>query len=136
METSISSIGPPVAGYNFTLICTVTLTEGLLDTPAVQWVDSDGQLIMSAEDIVVHDPLTSGRVTNLTLFFDPIRTRDEGTYICVASVSSSALSGVRNSSASTTIDVLLSKKLNSHFLCALQNIYVGSNIDLQVIRLW
>ena len=109
-ETLISSIGSPVAGYNYTLICTVTLTEGLLDTPTIWWVDRNGQLITSAGDVILYDPLTSGLTTNLTLYFDPIRTRDEGTYICIASVSSPALSGVLNSSAVYAIDVQQSKK--------------------------
>ena len=109
VETSISSVGPPVAGYNYTLICTVTLTKGLLGTPTVEWVGSDGQLVVSAEDVIVYGPVTSGRTTNLTLFFDPIRTRDGGMYICMASVSSTALSGVLNSSMTYSVNVILSK---------------------------
>lgn len=107
--TSISSVGLPVAGYNYTLICTVTLIEGLLGTPTVEWVGSDGQIVVSAEDVIVYDPVTFGRTTNLTLFFDPIRNRDEGVYICMASVSSTALSGALNSSTTYFINVTLSK---------------------------
>ena len=33
--TSVSSLGPAVAGYNFTLTCMVTLIEGLQGTPNV-----------------------------------------------------------------------------------------------------
>lgn len=112
VETSISSVGPPVAGYNYTLICTVTLTEGLLGTPTVKWVGRDGHLVVSAEDVIVYDPVTSDRTTNLTLFFDPIRTRDEGVYICKASVSSTALSGALNSSMTYPINVTISKPQN------------------------
>ena len=111
IKTSISSIGPPVAGYNYTLICTVTLTEGLLDIPTVWWVDRDDQLITPTEDVILYDPLTSGLTTYLTLYFDPIRTRDKGTYICMASVSSPAVSSALNSSALYTVDVQLSKDL-------------------------
>ena len=111
--TSINSLGLPVAGYNYTLICTVIVTEGLLGTPTVEWVGSDGQLVVSAEDVIVYDPVTSGRTTNLTLFFDPIRTRDEGVYMCVTSISSAALSGTLNSSTTYFINVLLSKLQNN-----------------------
>ena len=113
IETSVSSIGLPVAGYNFTLVCTVTVTEGLLGTPAVWWVDGDGQQISSAGDIVLYDPVTSGLTTNLTLYFDPIRTRDEGSYTCMATVSSPARMGVLNASSMYLIDVQLSKN-NCH----------------------
>ena len=107
--TLISSVGPPVAGYNYTLICTVTLTEGLLGTPTVEWIGRDGQLVVSAEDVIVYDPVTSGRTTNLTLFFDPIRTRDEGSYTCMATVSSPAHMGALNATSVYSIDVQLSK---------------------------
>ena len=114
IETSVSFIGLPVAGYNFTLVCTVTLTEGLLGTAAVWWVDGDGQQIRSAGDIVLYDPMTSGLTTNLTLFFDPIRTRDEGSYMCMATVSSPARMNVLNASSVYLVDVQLSKN-NCHY---------------------
>ena len=107
--TSISSIGPSVAGYNYTLTCTVTVTEGMLATPNIWWTNADNQLISSSGDIILHDPLTAGLATNLTLYFDPIRTMDGGTYICMASVSSPALATPLNSSSTHVISVLLSK---------------------------
>ena len=110
IETSVSSVGPPVAGYNYSLICTLTLREGLLGTPMIWWVGRDGQPITSGGDVVIQDPVTSGLTTNLTLFFDPIRTRDEGTYTCMASLTSPALNAtVLNSSSSSFINVQLSK---------------------------
>ena len=129
IETSVTSVGPPVAGYNYSLVCTLTLREGLLGTPTIWWVGRDGQPITSGGDVVVHDPVTSGLTTNLTLFFDPIRTRDEGTYTCMASLSSPALNAtILNSSTSTFIDVQLSKYyklfssycINSFLICNLQ----------------
>ena len=107
--TSILSIGPSVAGYNYTLTCTVTLIEGMLATPNIWWTNANGQLISSSVDIILHDPLTTGLTTNLTLYFDPIRTVDGGTYVCLTSVSSPALATPLNSSATHIISVLLSK---------------------------
>ena len=114
IETSISSIGLPVAGYNFTLVCTVTLPEGLLGIPSVWWTNHDGQQIRSAGDIVLYDPVTSGLKTNLTLYFDPIRTRDEGSYTCMAAVSSPAHMGVLNASSAYDVDIQLSKNSYCH----------------------
>lgn len=109
VATSISSIGPSVAGYNYTLTCAVLLIEGILATPNIWWTNANGQVISSSGDIILYDPLTTGLTTNLTLYFDPIRTMDGGTYICMASVSSPALTTPLNSSTSHVISVLLSK---------------------------
>lgn len=106
---SISSISPSVAGYNYTLTCTVMLIEGMSSTPNIWWTKADGQQISSNEDIILHDPLTLGLTTNLTLYFDPIRTTDGGTYNCMTSASSPALATPLNSSATYAISVLLSK---------------------------
>ena len=107
--TSISSIGPSVAGYNYTLTCTVTLIEGMSGAPNIWWTDADGQLVSSSGDIILYDPLTTGRTTTLTLYFDPIRMTDGGMYICMASVPSLALTAPQNSSTNHVINVLLSK---------------------------
>lgn len=106
---SINSVSPSVAGYNYTLTCTVTLTEGILGTPTIWWTNADGQQISSSGDIILHDSMTSGLTTNLTLYFDPIRTTDEGIYNCVASVSSPSLATPLNSSTTYFISVRLSK---------------------------
>lgn len=89
----------------------MTLTEGLLSTPTVWWADGDGDQIVSAEDVIVSDPLTVGLTTTVTIFFDPIRTRDEGIYICMASLSSLALNSILTSSTNNSVDVQLSKTI-------------------------
>ena len=105
---SISSTSPSVAGYNYSLTCTAMLIEGMSGTPNIWWTKTDGQQISSSGDIIIHDPLTLGLTTNLTLSFDPIRTTDGGTYNCTASVSSPALATPLNSSTTYVISVLLS----------------------------
>ena len=111
IETSVSSVGPPVAGYNYSLVCTLTLRAGLLGTPTLWWIGRDGEPISLGGDVVVLGPVMSGLTVSLTLFFDPIRTTDEGTYTCMASLSSPALNEVLNSSASSFVDIQLSKIL-------------------------
>ena len=89
------------------------MTEGLLGTPSVWWVGRDGQPITSdGDDVVIYDPVISGLTTIVTLFFDPIRTRDEGTYTCMASLPSPALTTLLNSSTASFVDVQLSKYYN------------------------
>ena len=63
----------------------------------------------SSGDIILHDPLTTGLITTLTLYFDPVRTTDGGTYFCTASVLSPALAAPVNSSTAYDITVLLSE---------------------------
>ena len=131
IRTSISSIGLPVAGYNHSFICTVTLTEGLLHNPRVWWVDSDGQRITSGGDVMVYDPVTAGLTTNLTLFFDPIRTSDSGTYICMASVLSPALNGALNSSTNNSVNIY---SKNNNFITMVKGMACSSY--LQFIPFW
>ena len=103
-----------MAGYNYTLTCTATLIEGMSDTPSIWWTHTDDQLVSSGGDIILHDPITTGLSTILTLYFDPIRIMDGGIYICVASVPSPALTAPLNSSTAYDIIVLSSK---SYLFC-------------------
>ena len=103
-----------MAGYNYTLTCTATLIEGMSDTPSIWWTHTDDQLVSSGGDIILHDPITTGLSTILTLYFDPIRIMDGGMYICVASVPSPALTAPLNSSTAYDIIVLSSK---SYLFC-------------------
>ena len=109
IATSIAATRPPVAGYNFTLTCTVVLADGLLGVPQILWLDPNGQPVSSAQDVTLAPPVTSAQTTNQSIYFDPIRTSDGGAYMCMAMVSSSALATTLNSSASFNINVQQSK---------------------------
>ena len=111
--TSISTRGLSVAGYNFTLTCSVRTVEGL-DVPSVLWVDSEGQSINSSEDIVLGDLMYSNNGVSRDLYFDPIRTSDEGMYTCLAKLYSPSLDILLNSSVSYNLDVQLSKIIAHH----------------------
>lgn len=87
----------------------MTLNEGLTGILRVLWSDFNGQPINSTEDSMLSDQVTSGQTTNRTISFDPIRTSDEGSYICLATLFSPTLSISLNSSALYVIDVQQSK---------------------------
>ena len=91
------------------MTCSVTLVEGFYGIPSITWLNSEGQPIYSAEDIILQSQITLGQDTNLTLFFDPIRTSDAGSYTCTATFSSVALPLIVNSSANFLINVQQSK---------------------------
>ena len=113
---SVVSTAQPVAGNNYTLTCSVTLTNGLSGFPEVMWLNSDGQEIVSEGDTTVYGPLTSGLITTLILEFDPLRIRDEGLYTCYAVYSSPITSSEINSSATEYIDVELGKGLRLQYI--------------------
>ena len=114
--TSISALGPPVAGYNFTITCTVSITDGLTEIPSLTWIDSSGQALNSTGDFTVHEQMTFGHSSIRALYFDPLRTSDEGTYSCVVTLSSPALAAPLNSSATYLIDAEQSKLLFDIYL--------------------
>ena len=107
--TSISPAGPPVAGYNFTLTCSTTKTVGLSGTPTLSWVNAGSQPITPTGDIMLGSETTSGLTTTRTLYFDPLRISDEGSYTCVAALMSPGLNATLSSSANYTITVQQSK---------------------------
>lgn len=116
VTTSISD-EPAFAGYNFTLTCTVTKTEGLSGTPSVSWVDADSQPIVESDNLYLSEQVTSGLTTTKSLYFDPLRLSDEGSYMCVASLSSSALSAPLSSTVTDFVDVQESKKKYVVLMC-------------------
>ena len=79
-----TSGGDTVAGEQYTLTCTVTVPEssGLSGTPTVEWTGDDGQT-----GVTEGTPETSGRVTTLTLTFNPLQDSQDGVYTCRATFS-------------------------------------------------
>ena len=80
---AVSDEDDAVAGQTYTLICTVSAVEDLVDstTLLITWTDSDSNTV-SSESIGIQ---SSPRV--LSLQFDPIRTSHGGQYTCAASLS-------------------------------------------------
>ena len=72
-----TSGGDSVAGEQYTLTCTVTISPDLTGTPTVEWTGDEG--VMSVTE---GTPETSGRVTTLTLTFDPLQDSQDGIYTC------------------------------------------------------
>lgn len=110
IATSLSAVGPPVAGYNYSITCSVTLAEGIVGTPSIVWINSHGQQLNTTGDIILSGSMTSGRVTTQTLHIDPIRTSDEGTYTCMATLASLALTHPLNSLTTLFVNVQHRKK--------------------------
>lgn len=109
IATSITPIGPAVAGYNFSMTCSVTLTNGFSGIPTISWTNPQGQALVSSGDLVLQSTVTLNQVSSSTVHIDPIRTSDAGSYTCSATFTSVALSLRANSSASYIVQVQQSK---------------------------
>ena len=81
-----------MAGGNVTLICSVTLPHGVIDTPDFQWEGPGGVILTPA------DSMTSGQTVSSDLPLNEITTSQAGQYTCTATLS-------RSITNSTTITV-------------------------------
>ena len=107
----ISDSGGRRAGRVVSLTCTVTVVEGLVATPYVEFVNSSGG-ILEHPMIQVRNPGTQGRVTMLTLLFNPLITSLGGEYVCVTRIDLPQIS-IHNISFTSTVQVVVaSESLN------------------------
>ena len=81
MEITTSG-GDTAAGEQYTLTCTVTVPDGLSCTLTVVWTGDEGMT-----GVTEGTAETSGRVTTLTLTFNPLRDSQDGVYTCMATFS-------------------------------------------------
>lgn len=83
-----------MAGENYTLICSVTVVDGLADDVilAVSWTDNSGEPVQP--DSLQRDSVN----TTLTLEFDPLHSSHGGRYTCNASITVPEISTVRRNS--------------------------------------
>ena len=94
------SEGDPTAGNTYTLVCRVSVVEGIVD-PDVVWLDSNGMTV-SGLDIAVGRPSIEGSVVTRNLTFNPLHTSHGGEYTCRASISVSSISIENLSNSSST----------------------------------
>ena len=87
----VTSKGDPTAGNTYTLVCQVSVVEGLVVNPVVDWLDSNGTAV-SGLDITVGRPNIEGSVVTRNLTFSPLHTSHGGDYTCRASISVSSIS--------------------------------------------
>ena len=80
---AITASGVDVAGGQYTLTCTVTVPDGLLqlNTPTVEWVGNEGVMNVTEGTIEVS---SSGVSLTTTLTFSPLQDSQDGRYTCRA----------------------------------------------------
>ena len=77
----VTSKGDPIAGSTYTLVCQVSVVEGLVVDPDVVWLDSNGTAV-SGVNITVGGPSIEGSVFTRNLTFSPLHTSHGGDYTC------------------------------------------------------
>ena len=89
-----------VAGEQYTLTCTVTVPDGLTGTLTVEWTGDEGKT-----GVTEGTADTSGRVTTLTLTFNPLQDSQDGVYTCMATFSCQDVIG-QTASAVQSLEVV------------------------------
>ena len=97
----ITSEGDPTAGNTYTLVCRVSVVEGLVVDPNVVWLDSN-RMNVTGLNITVGGPSIEGSVITNNLTFSPLHTSHGGEYTCRASISVSSISIENLSNSSST----------------------------------
>ncbi len=91
---TITSEGNSTAGENYTLTCSVSVIEGLVDDASVttSWTNNRGEPIQP--DFMQ----TSGINKTATLEFNPLLLSHGGQYVCNASIAIAGISIVKTNS--------------------------------------
>ena len=82
---NISSVESSTAGEVYSLTCDVSLSQNLRQSPVIEWVGPDGNVI---DNITLRNvSLTSSSPSaTMTLLFNPLRTSHRGMYWCRATL--------------------------------------------------
>ena len=121
-----TSGGDTVAGEQYTLTCTVTVPEssGLTGTPTVEWTGDEGKT-----GVTEGTAMPSGRVTTLTLTFNPLQDSQDVDYTCSATLPVSGMDPATGMNV-FTLDVVGM----SQYMCIL--VFFICQCTLCLISLW
>ena len=86
IEISNSTNEDAVHQTDYTLICTMSVIDGMTLTPDFEWFYPNGSVIVSDGNIVISDPQKEGNVTTSTLRFSPVLSEHGGIYTCKAAI--------------------------------------------------
>ena len=98
-----ASSGSSIAGSMYSLVCTVTVVDGLVVVPDVVWMKY-GQVLVNGTDTT----LTRNVSGYLNLTFNPLRTSHGGQYTCIVTVS--IQQELLMSGNSTLVNILVGSK--------------------------
>lgn len=88
---TVSSSGTARAGMVYSLTCTVTKVDGLINSPTAAWTTGSGGVAVSNGNDITVSISSNDTSATATLTFDPLRTSHNDAYMCVGSLNSPAL---------------------------------------------
>ena len=109
-DISITTTGSSIAGQAYTLTCSAVLIGGSIVTVDVQWLDSDGRVVLDGDDVSIGDVMTEGVKFSRSLTFEVLLASQAGAYICQASFPDPQ-SSLGNISSNQTIIVTVQSEL-------------------------
>ena len=84
MGLSISAVGSTEVGQSLYITCTVTVVEGLVVQPTVEWVKMDDVSTGDVNDLNISAMMViEGGVTNVTIVLEPVEFEHRGVYYCM-----------------------------------------------------
>ena len=84
MGLSISAVGSTEVGQSLYITCTVTVVEGLVVQPTVEWVKMDDISLGDINDLNIPSvTVIDGGMTNITIVLEPVKFEHRGIYYCM-----------------------------------------------------
>ena len=105
--------GDSIAGQTLSLLCSVTLPDGLSTQPKIAWLSPEGNVLVSEGGLTVGNQPVIGnpsRLISYVIQFSRLLTSHGGVYACRAIVSSSF--GTIQQSVMMTQNVSVASKTN------------------------
>ena len=103
-KINILMLGNSTAGEFYNLTCDVSLSQNLRQSPVIEWVGPDGNVIDNTTLSIV--TLTSSSPsTTMTLLFNPLRTSHRGMYCCRATLTDMDANIMIMNNASASVSV-------------------------------
>ena len=101
----IWSSGNSTAGEVYSLTCDVSLGQNLRQSPVIEWVGPDGNVIDNTTTLGDVSYTSSSPSTTMTLSFNPLRTSHRGMYWCRATLTDMDASIMIINDSSVTVSV-------------------------------
>ena len=102
MGLSISTVGSTEVGQSLYITCTVTVVEGLVVQPTVEWVKMDDVSMGDINNLSIPNVTAiEGGVISVTIVLEPVRFEHRGMYYCMGMFNASGVTSDAQDSLDT-----------------------------------
>ena len=114
MGLSISAVDSTEVGQSLYITCTVTVVEGLVVQPIVEWVKMDDVSTGDVNDLNISTvTVVEGGVTNVTIVLEPVKFEHRGMYYCMGMFN---ISGITNDAQDNFSAFILTVNCKSYII--------------------